>query len=91
MPGPTESRRLDGEKTPVTISKVRFEHSQGVLGLGIARPRISWQVTTDVAGWRQAGYEIEVYGPDGQLRERADTSSGDCPSQHNCQRLSTWD
>ncbi len=35
-----------------------------------ARPRLSWVVDTLVTGWRQAAYEIEVYGSEGQLRDR---------------------
>jgi alpha-L-rhamnosidase len=54
----------------VTIADVRFEHHRDALGVGEARPRLSWIVTTSVAGWRQAGYEIEAYGSEGRLRGR---------------------
>src|SRR2546428_11874555 len=54
----------------VTIADVRFEHRRDALGVGEARPRLSWIVTTSVATWRQAGYEIEAYGSEGRLRGR---------------------
>jgi alpha-L-rhamnosidase len=54
----------------VTIAGVRFEHHRDALGVGEARPRLSWVVTTTTAGWRQAGYEIETYGTDGRLHGR---------------------
>src|SRR5437588_2446401 len=54
----------------VAIADVRFEHHRNTLGVGESRPRLSWMVGTNVAGWRQAGYEIEAYGSDGRLRDR---------------------
>jgi alpha-L-rhamnosidase len=43
----------------IAVVRVRFEHQREALGLGTARPRISWTVTTDRPNWRQAAYEIE--------------------------------
>jgi alpha-L-rhamnosidase len=54
----------------VTIAEVRFEHHRYALGIGEARPRLSWVVDTAAAGWHQVAYEIEVYGSEGQLRDR---------------------
>jgi alpha-L-rhamnosidase len=54
----------------VTIAAIRFEHFRDALGVGQERPRLSWIVDTATAGWRQTGYEIESYGPEGQLCER---------------------
>src|SRR5438876_1512294 len=56
----------------VAIADVRFEHHRNPLGVGESRPRLSWMVGTNVAGWRQAGYEIEAYGSDGRLFGRTD-------------------
>ena len=42
------------------VESVRFEHHREPLGIGERRPRVSWKVTTDVAGWTQSAYEIEV-------------------------------
>src|SRR5947208_2323325 len=50
-----------------SLSSVSFEHHREPLGIGEATPRLSWIVETTQTGWRQAGYEIEMYGRDGQL------------------------
>src|SRR5437588_1733709 len=60
---------VDGA-SDVTIADVRFEHHRDALGIGEARPRLSWIVDTATAGWRQAGYEIEAYGSDERLYGR---------------------
>ena len=54
----------------VTIAEVRFEHHRDALGVSESRPRLSWIVATEAAGWRQAAYEIEAYGSDGRLSAR---------------------
>src|SRR5690242_18265592 len=51
-----------------TITAIRFEHIRDALGVGEDRPRLSWIVDTTTVGWRQTGYEIEAYGPDGRQR-----------------------
>src|SRR6059058_5598230 len=61
----------------VTIADVRFEHHRDALGVGEERPRLSWIVVTTTAGWHQAGYEIETYGADGQLRSRTNLVQSD--------------
>jgi alpha-L-rhamnosidase len=59
------------DKNPnVTIAEVHFEHVRDALGIGIARPRLSWTITTEYPGWYQAAYEIKSYGPDGHLWEQ---------------------
>src|SRR5712692_176340 len=52
----------------VTIASVRFEHHREAFGIGENRPRLSWIVATSMARWRQVGYEMKAYGPDGRLR-----------------------
>ena len=64
--GPTPG---DGA-SEATIADVRFEHLRYAFGIGEARPRLSWIVDTATAGWRQSGYEIEVYRPEGQLHDQ---------------------
>ena len=49
------------------VTQVRFEHLRETLGIGVAKPRLSWMVETDSEGWLQAAYEIEAYAPDGSL------------------------
>ena len=52
----------------MTIKHVRFEHLDETLGIGTARPRLSWIVETQATGWLQGAYEIEAFAPDGRLR-----------------------
>jgi alpha-L-rhamnosidase len=45
-----------------TVELVRIEHrriSDG-LGIGVARPRLSWITATDTPAWVQASYEVEL-------------------------------
>jgi alpha-L-rhamnosidase len=61
----------NGERSvSVTAMSVRFEHLRDAFGIGAPQPRLSWVVAAAADGWRQAGYEIESYGPDGKLREQ---------------------
>ena len=48
-------------KTPtsVTVGAVSFEHHRDAIGIGEARPRLSWSVVAP-SGWAQTGYEIEM-------------------------------
>jgi alpha-L-rhamnosidase len=52
-----------------TITNVRFEHLQDALGIGTARPRISWTISTPTRDWHQSAYELEVLGAEGQVLE----------------------
>lgn len=54
----------DTTQTTGKVKTVRFEHLSEPLGIGTARPRLSWTVDTAVPGWLQAAYEIELYAPD---------------------------
>ena len=42
-----------------------FEHHREPLGIGEAAPRLSWTVTTDLPGWLQRAYEVEIRDDDG--------------------------
>jgi alpha-L-rhamnosidase len=53
-----------------SIAGVRYEHHRDAFGIGTASPRLSWIVATQTPGWRQAGYEIEAYDSDSQLRDQ---------------------
>lgn len=61
----------------LTITDVRFEHRADTLGIGTGQPRLSWRVATEVPNWRQAGYELELHGPDGALLGRTDLVESD--------------
>jgi alpha-L-rhamnosidase len=54
----------------VSIARLRFEHHRENLGIGEARPRLSWTVATATEGWRQSAYALEAYEQDGRLREQ---------------------
>jgi alpha-L-rhamnosidase len=54
----------------VAIEELRIEHRDDALGLGTARPRLSWTVTTDIPGWRQSAYELETFPREGRSRDR---------------------
>ena len=46
------------------------EHRSEAFGIGMAAPRLSWRVGTDLQNWRQNAYEIEKYAADGKLLEK---------------------
>ncbi|MBO8140910.1 MAG: family 78 glycoside hydrolase catalytic domain [Firmicutes bacterium] len=62
--GRTENRAT------VSVASIRVEHLRKALGIGTARPRLSWTVETSSAGWKQVAYEIESRAPTGELRGR---------------------
>jgi alpha-L-rhamnosidase len=46
---------------PVAIAELKVEyHHEGVIGIGEPCPRLSWTSTTDIRGWFQAAYEVEI-------------------------------
>jgi alpha-L-rhamnosidase len=49
-----------------------FEHHRHPFGIGESAPRLSWITTTDIPGWRQRAYEIELSDETG----RTITSTG---------------
>ncbi|MGY1787096.1 family 78 glycoside hydrolase catalytic domain [Geodermatophilus sp. SYSU D00698] len=54
----------------VTVAAVTAEHHREPLGIGETAPRLSWVTLTELPGWRQAAYELEI----------GDWSSGRVPS-----------
>src|SRR3972149_1201368 len=44
----------------IRVVGLRCEHLLNPLGLGVARPRLSWRTETDAEGWLQSAYQIEV-------------------------------
>ncbi|WP_223166753.1 glycoside hydrolase family 78 protein [Nonomuraea sp. SYSU D8015] len=42
------------------VTAPTFEHHRDPLGIGEPTPRLSWTVATDLPGWRQQAYEIEL-------------------------------
>lgn len=47
----------------VFISELRFEHHRENLGVGEAKPRLSWKFSGSVLDWIQESYEIEIERP----------------------------
>jgi alpha-L-rhamnosidase len=65
-----QSVTLGTQAAAIAVAEVRFEHCRDALGIGTAEPRLSWIVATEIAGWRQAGYALEAYTANGQLRDQ---------------------
>ncbi len=42
------------------VTHVQIEHLKETLGIGVARPRLSWRVETASENWQQSAYEIAV-------------------------------
>ena len=57
----------NNENPEVSILGLKIEHLQDALGIGVAKPRLSWITASTVNNWRQSAYEIEIYLPDGTL------------------------
>jgi alpha-L-rhamnosidase len=53
-----------GRVTPRVVG-LRAEHHREPIGIGTARPRLSWRVETTEPGWIQAAYEVAVRDPAG--------------------------
>jgi alpha-L-rhamnosidase len=49
-----------GSDGSVHVVRLKADHHREPLGLGNARPRLSWQVETDREGWTQSAYQIAV-------------------------------
>ncbi|MBG0829747.1 family 78 glycoside hydrolase catalytic domain [Planomonospora sp. ID67723] len=44
----------------MNVATPSFEHHRRPIGIGESAPRLSWTATTDIPGWRQRAYEIEL-------------------------------
>jgi alpha-L-rhamnosidase len=51
----------------LTVAPVTVEHHREPFGIGETTPRLSWIARTDLEGWRQAAYEIEIEPADGPV------------------------
>uniref|UniRef100_A0A7C1JVN4 alpha-L-rhamnosidase n=1 Tax=Caldilinea aerophila TaxID=133453 RepID=A0A7C1JVN4_9CHLR len=56
-------------QSETTISRLQVEHLRETLGIGFARPRLSWQIEATAPNWRQVAYEIECLSADGHARQ----------------------
>ncbi|MFC5823262.1 glycoside hydrolase family 78 protein [Nonomuraea insulae] len=48
--------------TFLTVEPISFEHHRDPLGIGERVPRLSWIIQTDIPGWLQRAYEMELSG-----------------------------
>ncbi len=52
-----------------TVTCLRFEQLSDALGIGTARPRLSWLIETTTENWRQSAYEIQAQSATGRVLE----------------------
>ncbi|MCB0044490.1 MAG: glycoside hydrolase family 78 protein [Caldilineaceae bacterium] len=57
----------------VAVSSIKVEHLSEPTGIGFDRPRLSWQVETDIPNWRQSAYEIACCDADGDQTGRVES------------------
>ncbi len=51
------------EDVTATVPRLRVEYGRECpLGIGEPHPRLSWTIETDIAGWSQSTYEVEIDG-----------------------------
>lgn len=55
----------------IKVISLRFEHyhQQGLLGIGTAKPRLSWSLSGTAKNWKQEAYEAEVSKSDGSVEK----------------------
>ena len=79
---------------PVRVYGVRFEHHREALGIGERTPRISWKVATEIPGWTQTAYELEVDGePLGRVESAESVlvpGAALAPRQRRTVRVRVW-
>jgi alpha-L-rhamnosidase len=49
-----------GDSTAAKVADLRFEHLRETIGMGVAKPRLSWTAEASAPGWRQNAYELEA-------------------------------
>ena len=62
----------------MTVLPVTVEHHREPLGIGDTRPRLSWQVSTELPSWQQAAYEMEIEPADGPVWSSGRVDSDEC-------------
>ncbi len=58
---------IPNDRPLLSVSAITLEHYRETLGIGTARPRISWTIETQKENWSQVAFAIEVYDPVGHL------------------------
>jgi alpha-L-rhamnosidase len=65
MKRPQANQRSQPHPKP-TVGDFRFEYGVPVLGIGVAKPRLSWKTITTTENWMQASYEVSVEFSNGE-------------------------
>ncbi|MFF3500625.1 family 78 glycoside hydrolase catalytic domain [Streptomyces sp. NPDC003247] len=63
--------------TSVVVAAPTAEHHGGSLGIGEARPRLSWVTESAPDGWLQTAYEVEISPEDGPACSSGRVESGE--------------
>ncbi|MFZ6028524.1 MAG: family 78 glycoside hydrolase catalytic domain [Chloroflexota bacterium] len=78
------------------IVHLRCEYAENPLGVGVLRPRLSWQLASDIPGARQSAYQIQASSDDNLEWDSGKVASDrslfvayDGPALHSRQRI-TW-
>ena len=51
--------RLSGQ-APLAVNSLRVEYLSNPVGIDVARPRLSWRITSDTRNTQQAAYQLQV-------------------------------
>ena len=51
----------------VRLENLRCEYKENPIGIDVTRPRLSWQIVSDVRGTVQSAYQIQVAGSQAAL------------------------
>lgn len=62
--------------TPQGEVSLRAEYRQGALGVGVARPRLSWNVQAQRPGWEQVAYRLTCDRAQGPIEEAPRVETG---------------
>jgi alpha-L-rhamnosidase len=55
-----ESTTTTNATFAVAVENIRFEHLGNAFGIGVARPRLSWQISATEHDWLQQAYQLEI-------------------------------
>src|SRR4051812_23375166 len=57
----------NNSQASVVVQDLRCEYQNNPLGLGVARPRLSWKLISDARGCLQTAYQIKVWQEQGEI------------------------
>lgn len=63
--------------TQLSFKNLHVEHLQDALGIGAAKPRLSWSVQTETPCWYQKAYQIELSDAEGHLLHQTERIESD--------------